>query len=92
MRYKPKDRSGAIVEGGKAQNFMSVYEGRNGAWIQNNSAGDLWINELGDAAPRSPSLRLAPGALYEFHNEGVTTTAVSVYGANTGQEFSAREW
>jgi hypothetical protein len=91
-RYKATDRSGAIQQAGVAQQLMAENSKRVGMWIQNNSVGDLWINELGDAAPTPPSIWLAPGMLYEWHNEGVPSTAISIYGAALGQAWSAREW
>jgi hypothetical protein len=91
-RYRAADRSGAIAQAGVAQTLMGENPRRVGMWIQNNSVGDLWINELGDAAPTPPSIWLAPGMLYEWHNEGVPSTAISIYGAALGQAWSAREW
>jgi hypothetical protein len=89
---KTKNASGTITAGGTAQELMAANKGRGGFWIQNVSAGDLWINELGTAAATQPSMKLAAGALYESAVTGCTANAISIFGATTGQAFSAREW
>lgn len=89
---KPQSKSGTITLGGTAQAFLGANAARSGFWLQNNSAGDLWISEVGTAAAAQPSLRIAPGQLYESPITGCPTTAVSIYGATTAQAFTAREW
>jgi hypothetical protein len=84
------DRSGSIASGGNAQTLAAANAGRKGYWIQNNSSGDLWLSTEAAAVAGQPSLRLRAGALYE--PPVVSTGAISVIGANTGQAFSAREW
>ena len=86
------DRSGTIALGGTAQVLMAKNGGRRGFWIQNLSAGDLYINETGAAAASAPSIRIASGALYESIRNACPQTAISIFGATTGQAFSAREW
>lgn len=90
-RFKATDRSGTIATDAIAQVFLPANPARNGAWIQNTSMYDLWVNELAPAAPASPSLRISPGQLYEFP-ESVTPTEVSIFGVHAGQSWSAREW
>jgi len=86
------DRSGTVTTGGSQQTLMAANSSRRGAWVQNNSSGDLWINPLASAVLASPSLRIPPGMLYEFPPTGVPLTAVSIIGATSSQAFSAREW
>lgn len=86
------DRSGSVTTGGVAQNVVGTNIGRSGFWIQNLSNNDLWINDLTTATGASPDLKLVSGALYESPIHCAPTTAVSVYGATTGQSFAAREW
>ncbi len=86
------DRSGAIAAGGTAQTLMAANAGRRGFWVQNLSGDALYINGLGDAAAGQPSLRIPAGAIYEEPASGVSTTAISIFGAAAGQAFSAREW
>lgn len=86
------DKSGTITAGGVAQTLAASNTSRKGFWIQNVSAGDLWMSTVGTAAATQPSLWLPPGAFYEVPAHGVPTAAVSIYGATTGQAFSAREW
>ena len=87
-----QDRSGTITSGGTAQVLMASRTGRLGFWIQNQSVGDLWISSIGTAAATQPSLKIAPGDLYEAPINGIPMGAVSIFGATTGQAFAAREW
>ena len=85
------NRSGTITSGGAAQVLMAANTGRLGFWVQNLSVGDLWISTVGDAAATQPSMQLPAGSFYE-PSTGVFGGAISIYGATTGQAFSAREW
>ncbi len=86
------DRSGTIATGGTQQTLMAANSSRRGAAIQNNSTGDLWINSLANAVIGQPSIKIAPGLLWEYSAVGVPLTAISIIGATTSQAFSAREW
>lgn len=86
------NRSGTITAGGVAQVAISALAIRKGFSIQNNSAGDLWFSDVGTAAAVQPSIKLAPGAYYETPLNGVPRGDISIFGATTGQAFSAREW
>lgn len=86
------DKSGTVTTGGVAQVLMAANTARKGFWIQNNSAGDLWISDVGTAAATQPSLKIQSGELYESLVNGVSTSAISIYGATTSQAFSAREF
>lgn len=91
----PTDRSSKITTGGTAQSLMGTNASRKGWFIQNQSTGDLWFNELGTAvisASTPQSFRLVPGAYYESSMGGAPGTAISIIGATTGQAFIAREW
>ncbi len=91
-RIVATDRSGVISSGGTQQQMMAANAARTGFWIQNTSVGDLWLSAIGQASAGGSSMRLRPGDLYECPAFGVPTTAVSVYGATTGQTFAAREF
>ena len=86
------NKSGTITAGGAAQTTAALNADRGGFCIQNLSSGDLWLSSLGTAAASQPSIWLPPGSYFEFPETGVPTTAISIYGATTGQAFSAREW
>lgn len=86
------NKSGTITSGGVAQTLAAANASRLGFWIQNQSTGDLWLSSIGTASASQPSLWLPPGAYYEFPLNGVPTTAISIFGATTGQAFAAREW
>lgn len=84
-------RSGTITSGGAAQTLAAANTARRGFFIQNVSTGDLWIRDGGTAAATQPSIWIPAGAFFEYTN-GVPTTALSIFGATTGQAFTAREW
>lgn len=88
-----RDISGTIAAGATAQQLSDGKKERSGFWFQNNSSGDLWIREGGTAAAASqPAMKIAAGAMYESPITGCPKGVLSVYGATTGQAFSAREW
>ena len=86
------DRSGTVTTGGTAQTLMAAQPQRAGFWIQNNSAGDLWIRAGGTAAATQPSLRIPPNSLYENPDACVPLDAISIFGATAAQAFTCREW
>lgn len=86
------DRSGTIATGGVAQTLMAANSQRRGYWVQNVSSGDLWISAVGTAAASQPALLIPPRALYEVCDGTTPNTALSIFGATTGQAFTAREW
>lgn len=92
MADTPTDRSGTITAGGADQQLMPARLGRRGYWVQNNSSGDLWVNALGTAAASQPSMKIGAGALYETPAHMVPPGEVRIFGATTGQTFTAREW
>lgn len=86
------DRSGTITTGGTAQQLAAANTSRRGYLIQNNSTGDLWINTLATAVASQPSFKVPAGAYFETPSTMLATGAISIFGATTGQAFSAREW
>lgn len=86
------DRSGTIASGGVAQVLAPVNSQRRGMWVQNVSSGDLWVNATGTATAGSGSIRIPPNALYECPVIGAPCGEVSIFGATTGQAFTAREF
>lgn len=85
--------SGTIATGGAAQSLMAANAARKGWFIQNNSTGDLWVNRFGGTAiAGQPSILIPAGALYETPDGGSGGNALSIYGATTGQTFTAAEW
>lgn len=85
--------SGTITTGGAAQALSSANASRKGWFLENLSSGDLWVNRFGGTASAAqPSLRIPPGFLYETPMSGCGGNALSIYGATTGQAFTAGEW
>lgn len=87
-----QNKSGTIAAGGVAQVLAAANKERRGFWIQNVSSGDLWVSEVGNASATQPSILLAAGQMYEPFPGVCPTGAISIFGATTGQAFSAREW
>ena len=82
------NRGGTITTGGTAQQLAPANTSRRSFNGMNLSTGDLWINEIGGiAVPSQPSYRIAAGGTFSIS----TNQAVSIYGAATGQAFSATE-
>ena len=85
--------SGSITTGGIAQTVFTAANsiaGFVGYTIQNNSSGDLWVNDDSAAATlAAPSIKIQPGALYESPSNKQVIGAVSIIGATTGQVFTA---
>lgn len=86
------DKSGTIATGGTAQTAIALNANRRAFWIQNLSAGDLWISDVGTATAASPSLKIVAGGLYESMPGNCPTSAISIIGATTSQAFAAREY
>lgn len=85
------DRSGTITAGGTAQTLASANTSRKYLLIQNVSAGDLWINFTTAAIAGQPSFKLASGDSFVQEGTFVSTEAISIFGATSGQAFSAKE-
>jgi hypothetical protein len=87
------DRSGVIVAANVPQTFAPTSRLRLGYIIQNNSNGDLWVNDLGTpAAFAPPSFRLVPGASFESILGYRPSQSISIIGATIGQPFTGRVW
>jgi hypothetical protein len=87
------DHSGTIASGGSPQPLMPANASRNGFMVQNSSAGDLWINEMGaNAAASEPSIKIAAGTTYTTQLYAPCPNAVSIFGATTSQAFTCLEW
>jgi hypothetical protein len=85
------DRSGSITTGGTAQQLAAANATRKYLLIQNISAGDLWLNFTTTAVSDQPSIKLTPGSSFSMEGSYVSTEAVSVIGATTGQKFTSKE-
>lgn len=88
----PTQKGSTITLGGTAQVAIATNASRRGFWIQNQSAGPLYINSLATAVIDNTSLLIPAGALYEPQDIGVPLGNISIIGATTGQAFAAREW
>jgi hypothetical protein len=86
------NRSGTITAGNSAQTIAALNAARFGYFIQNVSAGDLWFSTLATAVIGQPSIKLGSGQSVTVTSPDVTTGAISIIGATTGQAFAAREW
>jgi len=87
------DGSGTITTGGTAQNLFTGTTPVAGFAVGNPGTTSLWISKSTTAAPNAAgSVEVAPGMLYETPSEYTPNHAVSIYGATTGQPFTAERW
>lgn len=84
--------SGTITAGGTAQQLAPANSARRGLSVLNLSSNFLWINMLGTASAAPPSIKLAPETYFETPDGFGVTGAVSIFGATTGQAFTALEY
>lgn len=85
-----KDVSSSITVGGTAQVLVAEQTHRRYLLVQNTSGGDLWIDFTATAVAASPSIRLQSGDTYVMEGTSVCGDAVSIFGATTGQTFTAK--
>ncbi len=87
-------RNATIIAGGAPQQLMAANANRTGWRIQNLSADILYWNDTGvEAGPATAgSSALQPGQDYVCLPGAATLNAIRIYGATTGQKFSAGEW
>lgn len=85
------DRSGTLVLGGAAQQACPAKADRKLLMVANpDERRAFWFNITGSAANAAGSVQVAPGAAFIF-DKAVPGGAVSIYGAFTGQPFTAKE-
>lgn len=81
----------AITAGGVSQACLASNAGRRYLFVQNNSAGPLWIDFGTAAVLAPPAIQLAPGASFVFEASWCSSQQVNIIGATTGQAYTARE-
>lgn len=86
--------SGTIAAGGTAQRLVPANGLNEVFFIQNLSSGDLWISFFGDASAGAGSIKIPAGVMYEspiwlFKTNTPERPAISIFGATTGQAFTA---
>ena len=86
------DVGGAITTASTAQTFMAANPTRRAWSLQNQSAGDLYVNCSTTATLDYHSLKIPAGALYESAITHVGTGACSIIGATAGAGFYARQF
>jgi len=87
----PTDISGRIVTGGEAQVAMADLSTRKAYFFQNISSEIMWGSFTGTAEPNAAgSFPIQPNGIIRSTTV-CETTALSIYGATTGQKFTAWE-
>jgi hypothetical protein len=87
------DGSGTIMAGGTAQNLFGGATPSNGYLVQNTSNSVMWINDTGTAATiGGSSFMINPAAEIVSPPGYKPPSALSIFGATTGQTFAARRW
>lgn len=85
------DRSGTITTGGTSQQVAAANAGRNYIFIQNTSAGNLYINFGAAASVTVGSILLLPNASYVMEASYISTQVINIIGATTAQSYIAKE-
>ena len=94
------NRSGTITTGGTSQQLVAANASRSYLLIVNLSTDTLWISFGATAASAGqPSIPLSPavsansygGGAFTMEGSAISTDAVQIYGATTGDAFSAWE-
>jgi len=87
--FTPVATQGTITAGGTAQVAAPNNPSRREIKIINNSVGDLWVNSIGTAgaAGLNGSDVIPAGG----KKEEEATSAISIFGATTGQAFTVVE-
>jgi hypothetical protein len=89
----PTDHSGTIAIGGQAQQLFAANVTRKGCSFQNLSSDNLYLNDTSSASAGAGSLLVTPGSYWNCAIGGVVTNgAISLYGATTGDQFTAKEY
>ena len=87
----PTDRSSTITTGGAAQNAVAALATRKAYFFQNISSEIMWGSFTGRAAPNDAgSFPIQPNGIIRSTTT-CETTALSIYGATTGQKYTAWE-
>ncbi len=87
----PTDRSSTITTGGAAQVAMAALATRKAYFFQNISSESMWGSFTGTAAPSTVgSFEIVPNGIIRS-TQVCETTALSIYGATTGQKYTAWE-
>lgn len=86
------DRSGTIATGGTAQELAPQNLSRSNLIVQNRSGLPLNVREDGTAASAAGSWEIPAGALLAFTDGDAPQGAISIWGSQTGQAFTAKEW
>lgn len=85
------DRSGTIAVGGTSQEMAAANAARRYLFVENVSAADLWIDFGSDAEASQPSILIPTRAAFVMEGSFISTQAVNIIGATTGQAFTAKE-
>ena len=87
----PTDRSSTITTGGAAQDAVAALATRKAYFFQNISSESMWGSFTGTAAPNAAgSFPILPNGIIRSTTV-CETTALSIYGATTGQKFTMWE-
>ena len=87
----PTDRSSTITTGGAAQDAVAALATRKAYFFQNISSESMWASFTGTAAPNTVgSFEIVPKGVIRS-TQACETTALSIYGATTGQKYTMWE-
>jgi hypothetical protein len=85
------DHSGSITTGGTAQT-LSAAKSRKYFFFQNLSVSNMYLNFTSAASASTGSILIVPGGSYVQEGSFVSSELISVFGATTGQQFTAKDF
>jgi hypothetical protein len=87
------DRSGTITIGGVSQSLAPDRKDRTYLFFQNLSGSELWVNfgAAPIASAAAGSIRVPAYAAFSLEGNFVSTEAIAIFGAITGQAFTCKE-
>jgi hypothetical protein len=83
--------SGSITTGGTSQT-LSTAKSRKYFFVQNLSSANLYINFTSAASAAAGSILLLPNASFVMEGTAISSELITVFGATTGQAFTAKEF
>jgi hypothetical protein len=85
------DHSGTITTGGTSQT-LSAAKSRHYLFVQNVSSANLYVNFTSNASASTGSIMIAPNGSFVMESTFVSSELITIFGATTGQGFTAKDF
>jgi hypothetical protein len=91
-QYTATDCSGTITTGGTSQTALASNTSRHAWYVQNTSTANEAINFTSAASLTSGSIILVPNAMFSQEGVNISSDAITIIGATTGQAFVCKSF